>query len=222
MRILYSLSLVLLIGTGSLAQTSQFTATINGKEFKAGGQRLKLPLSSSMRYLAIAGMNVNPDVQLWLRFFYLNDLKPGTYQILGDNDKSVKAKFDKNNPNADAVYALLDYTEETKGLGHAFQDGESYEGIVTISKVTDTSIEGTFSGTLKGQTYRKRVMATLSGFGLRQNLEDKVITAAGGGMFVKSDPHDHNNTRKGDKTDDIKVENGTFKVYWGRDDKAKQ
>ncbi|NID09224.1 hypothetical protein [Fibrivirga algicola] len=222
MRIRYSLIFILLVNTTLFAQTSQFTATINGKEFKAGGQRLKLPLPGSMRYLAIAGMNVKPDVQLWLRFFYLNDLKPGTYPILGENDKSVKATFDKNNPNTNAVYALLDYTEETKGMGHAFQDGESYEGTVTISKVTDTSIEGTFSGTLKGQTYKKRVMATLSGFGLRQNLEDKAITAAGGGMFVKGDPHDHDNTRKGDKTDDIKVENGTFKVYWGKDDKAKQ
>lgn len=219
MRILYPLLLVVLLGTASLAQTSQFTATINGKEFKAGGQRLKLPLPGSMHYLAIAGMNVKPDVQLWLRFFYLNDLKPGTYPILADNDKSVKTTF-KDNPNA--VYALLDYTEETKGMGHAFQDGESYEGTVTISKVTDNSIEGTFSGMLTGRTYKKRVMATLSGFGLSQNLEDKAITAAGGGMLVKGDPHDHDNTKKGDKTDDIKVENGTFKVFWGKDEKTKQ
>ena len=222
MRSFYPLLFVLLFGTVSLAQTSQFSATINGKEFKSAGQRLKLPLPGSMRYLAIAGMNVNPDVQLWLRFFYLNELKPGTYKILPENDKSVREAFDKNNPGANAVYALLDYTEETKGMGHGFQDGESYEGTVTISKVTDTSIEGTFSGTLKGQTYKKRVMATLSGFGLRQNLEDKAITAAGGGMFVKGDPHDHDNTRKGDRTDDIKVENGTFKVSWGKDDQAKQ
>jgi hypothetical protein len=173
-----------------------------------------------MHYLAIAGMNVKPDVQLWLRFFYLNELKPGTYKILPENDKSVRESFEKNTPNP--VYALLDYTEETKGLGHAFQDGESYEGTVTITKVTDNSIEGTFSGTLKGQTYKKRVVATLSGFGLRQNLEDKAITAAGGGMFVKGDPHDHDNTRKADKTDDIKVENGTFRVFWGKDDKAKK
>lgn len=219
MRTLYQLLFVLLAGTTSLAQTNQFTATINGKEFKSGGQRLKLPLPGSMRYLAIAGMNVKPDVQLWLRFFYLNDLKPGTYKILAENDKSVKEVFDKNNPATTGVYALLDYTEETKGMGHAFQDGESYEGTVTISKVTDTSIEGTFSGTLKGQTYKKRVLATLSGFGLRQNLEDKAITAAGGGMFVKGDPHDHDNTRKSDKTDDIKIENGTFKVYWGKEPK---
>jgi hypothetical protein len=220
MRSLYPLLFVLLFGTASLAQTSEFTATINGKEFKSGGQRLKLPLPGSMHYLAIAGMNVNPDVQLWLRFFYLNELKPGTYKILPENDRSVQESFEKNTPNP--VYALLDYTEETKGMGHGFQDGESYEGTVTITKVNDTSIEGTFSGTLKGQTYKKRVMATLSGFGLRQNLEDKAITAAGGGMFVKGDPHDHDNTRKGEKTADIKVENGTFKVFWGKDDKAKK
>ena len=213
------LLLIFLISTSANAQTSQFTATVNGKQIKAPGQRLKLPLPGSIRYLAIAGMNVNPDVQLWLRFFYLNDLKPGTYPILAENDKSVKTTF-KDNPNA--VYALLDYTEETKGMGHAFQDGESYEGTVTISKVTDTSIEGTFSGTLKGQTYKKRVLATISGFGLRQNLEDKAITAAGGGMFVKGDPHDHNNTRKGDKTDDIKIENGMFSVVWGKDAEAKK
>ncbi|MBO0929565.1 hypothetical protein [Fibrella aquatilis] len=221
MHTLRILTLALLVGSSAMAQpASKFTATINGKPFEAKGQRLKLPLPGSMRYLAIAGMNVNPDVQLWLRFFYLNELKPGTYRILAENDKSVKETFNKEAADrSNAVYALLDYTEETKGMGHAFQDGESYEGTVTISKVTDTSIEGTFSGTMKGQTYKKRVMATLGGFGLRQNLEDKAITAAGGGMFVKGDPHEHNNTKKGDKTDDIVVTNGTFNVVWGNDDK---
>lgn len=227
MHTLRILIIALLMGSSAMAQTtSKFTATINGKPFESKGQRLKLPLPGSMRYLAIAGMNVNPDVQLWLRFFYLNDLKPGTYKILDESDKSVRETFNKNSsteasdrPNA--VYALLDYTEETKGMGHAFQDGESREGTVTITKVTDTSIEGTFSGTLRGQTYKKRIMATIGGFGLRQNLEDKAITAAGGGMFVKGDPHDHSNTKKGDKTDDIVITNGTFNVVWGSDDKKK-
>lgn len=141
MRTFRSLLLILFIGTSAYAQTSQFTATINGKEFKAPGQRLKLPLPGSMRYLAVAGMNVSPDVQLWLRFFYLNDLKPGTYPIMAENDKSVKTTF-KDNPNA--VYALLDYTEETKGMGHAFQDGESYEGTVTISKVPTPALRAHF------------------------------------------------------------------------------
>ena len=227
MHTLRILLFTLLVGSSVLAQpASKFTATINGKPFEAKGQRLKLPLPGSMRYLAIAGMNVNPDVQLWLRFFYLTDLKPGTYKILDESDKSVRETFNKNSPTeasdrSAAVYALLDYTEETKGMGHAFQDGESREGTVTITKVTDTSIEGTFSGTLRGQTYKKRVLATISGFGLRQNLEDKAIMAAGGGMFVKGDPHDHSNTRKGDKTDDIVVTNGTFTVVWGADDKKK-
>lgn len=216
------LLLTLLVSTSAMAQpASTFKATINGKPFEAKGQRLKLPLPGSVRYLALAGMNVSPDVQLWLRFFYLNELKPGTYKILGENDKSVRETFNKDNMDKNPVYALLDYTEETKGMGHAFQDGESFEGTVTVNKVTDTSIEGSFSGTLKGQTYKKRVLATISGFGLRQNLEDKAITAAGGGMFVKGDPHDHSNTKKGDKTDDIVVTNGTFNVVWGADDKKK-
>jgi hypothetical protein len=222
MHTLRILVIALLVGSSALAQTtSKFTATINGKPFDAKGQRLKLPLPGTMRYLAIAGMNVNPDVQLWLRFFYLNELKPGTYKILGENDKSVRETFNKDNADKNPVYALLDYTEETKGMGHAFQDGLSYEGTVTISNVTDTSIEGTFSGTMKGQKYQKRALATLTGFGLRQNLEDKAITAAGGGMWVKGDPHEHNNTKKGDKTDDIVVTNGTFNVVWGADDKKK-
>ncbi len=129
------------------------------------------------------------------------------------NSKSKK-KADKN-----LVWVLVDYTEETKGLGHAFHDGESMSGTVTIDKVTKTSIEGSFEATLKGVFYTKRTLATLSGSGIRGNIQDKMITKAGGGMLVNGDPHDHDNTKKSNETDTIVLSDGKFHVDWTKPEK---
>ncbi len=197
----------------AFAQTTDNTvsAKINGKEWTAKAQRLNLPFTG-VKYLAIAGMAVNPDVQTWIRLVYTDELKPGTYTIIQENDSEMEKQYKKANGNV--MWALVDYTSETKGLGHAFSDGESWKGTVTITSVTPNSIEGTFDATLKGATYKKRGLATVSGFGLRQNLEDKVITAAGGGMLTKSGPHDHDNTKRTATDEEIKLTDGKFKVSW--------
>lgn len=200
------------------AQKSEnfISATIDGKEWKAEAKRLKIPISG-FNYLAFAGFAISPDVQLWVRLYYFDDeLKPGTYPIESLEEMDKKGFKPKSNSR---VWALLDYTEETQKMGHGFHDGESMEGTITITSVTPTSIEGTFEGTLKGVYYQKRTMATLSGTGLRANLENKMLTKAGAGMVVNGDPHDHDNTKKTKETDTVTVKNGKIKVDWSKAEK---
>lgn len=189
---------------------------VDGKEYKAEARRMKIPVSG-FEYLALASFQVSPDVQVWIRMYYFSDsLKPGTYNILSEDDleSESKKKADKN-----LVWVLVDYTEETKGLGHAFHDGESLSGTLTIDRVGATWVEGSFEATLKGVYYKKRAVATVTGSGIKGNLERKAFTKAGGGMLVNGGPHDHDNTKKGDETDTIVLSDGRFVVDWTKAEK---
>jgi hypothetical protein len=218
MKKLFALLVLLALLPAGYAQTTGnfISATIDGKEWKAEAKRLRIPISG-FNYLALAGFEVSPDVQLWIRLYYLDDeLRPGTYPIESLEETERKGYRPKSDGR---VWALVDYTEETKNLGHGFHDGESMNGTLTITSVTPTSIEGTFEGTLKGVYYQKRGLATVTGTGLRSNLERKLLTKAGAGMVVNTDPHDHENTKKTNETDTITLTNGKFKVDWSKESK---
>jgi hypothetical protein len=212
---------VLLIFSGIIVINAQefanfISCKVDGKEYKAEARRMKIPVSG-FEYLAVASFQVSPDVQVWIRLYYFTDsLKPGTYEILSEEDLDSKSK---RKADQDLVWVLVDYTEETKGLGHAFHDGESLSGTLTIDKVSKTSIEGSFEATLKGVYYVKRTMATVTGSGIRGNLERKAFTKAGGGMLANAGPHDHDNTKKEDKTDTIVLSDGKFHVDWTKPEK---
>lgn len=201
------------------AQEAQnyISCKVNDVEWKAEAKRMKIPVRG-FEYLALAAFQVSPDVQVWIRLYYFTDsLKPGSYPILSEKELDSRKKADRR-----PVYVLVDYTEETKGLGHAFHDGESMEGTLTISNLTKTSIEGIFDAKLNGVFYKKRALATVTGSGIRGNLTDKLITGAGGGMLVNGDPHYHDNTKKADDMDTIKLEDGKFMIDWtNSDDKTK-
>lgn len=189
---------------------------VDGKEYKAEARRMKIPVSG-FEYLAVASFQVSPDVQVWIRLYYFTDsLKPGTYEILSEEDLDSKSK---RKADEDLVWVLVDYTEETKGLGHAFHDGESLSGTLTIDKVSKTSIEGSFEATLKGVYYKKRAVATMTGSGIKGNLKSKAITKAGGGMLTNAGAHDHDNTKKGDETDTIVLSGGKFHIDWSKPEK---
>jgi hypothetical protein len=212
---------VLLIFSGIIVINAQefanfISCKVDGKEYKAEARRMKIPVSG-FEYLAVASFQVSPDVQVWIRLYYFTDsLKPGTYEILSEEDLDSKSK---RKADQNLVWVLVDYTEETKGLGHAFHDGESLSGTLTIDKVSKTSIEGSFEATLKGVYYVKRTMATVTGSGIRGNLERKAFTKAGGGMLANAGPHDHDNTKKEDKTDTIVLSDGKFHVDWTKPEK---
>lgn len=216
-KILVALLLILSAWTSMAQKTDDYiSATVDGKEWKAEAKRLKIPVNS-FRYLAFAGFEVSPDVQLWIRLYYFDDdLKPGTYPIESLEAMDKKGFTPKSNSR---VWALVDFTEETQKMGHGFHDGESMNGTVTITSITPTSIEGTFEATLTGVYYEKRTVATLTGTGLRGNLERKLMTKAGAGMVVNGDPHDHDNTKKTKETDTITIKNGSFKVDWSKEEK---
>ena len=219
-KIFVSLLLVSSCLAGAFAQqTDNFiSATIDGKEWKAEAKRLKIPFrKKDFNYLALAGFEVSPDVQLWIRLYYFTDeLKPGTFPIEDLNEMEER----KYKPKSEGkIFALLDYTEETKKMGHGFHDGESLRGTVTITAATPTSVEGTFEGILNGVYYQKRVIATMTGSGLRANLGKKMLTGAGAGMAANLDPHEHDNTKKTDDKDSIKITDGKFKVDWTKDNK---
>jgi len=189
---------------------------VDGKEYKAEARKMKIPVSG-FEYLALAAFQVSPDVQVWIRLYYHSDsLKPGTYQILSEDNLESESKIKANHA---LVWALVDYTEETKGLGHAFHDGESLSGTLIINKVNNTSIEGSFEATLRGVYYKKRTMATITGSGIKGNLERKAFTKAGGGMLANGGAHDHDNTKKTDETDTIVLSGGRFHVDWSKSEK---
>lgn len=140
--------LLLFAGFSGLSDAQEFTnyisCKVDGKEYKAEARRLKIPVRG-FEYLAIASFQVSPDVQVWIRLYYFSDsLKPGTYQIFDENDLESESK---KKADMARVWALVDYTEETKGLGHAFHDGESLSGTVTIGRISSTSVEGSFEAT---------------------------------------------------------------------------
>lgn len=189
---------------------------VDGKEWKSEAKRMQIPING-FEYLALAAFQVNPDVQVWITLYYFTDsLKPGTYPIISEQDIESKAR---KNADKQLVWVLVDYTEETKGLGHAFHDGESLSGNLIITNVTKTSIEGSFEANLTGVYYKKRAVATMTGSGLRGNLRDKLLTSAGGGMLTKGGAHDHDNSKKTDETDSIVLSEGKFLVDWTKTEK---
>lgn len=212
--------LVIILGISSTLQAQEFSnyisCNVDGKEWKAEARRMKIPVRG-FEYLAVAAFKVSPDVQVWIRLYYFSDsLKPGTYQIISEENLETSAK---KKADRDLVWVLVDYTEETKGLGHAFHDGESMSGTVTINKVGKTFIDGSFEATLNGVVYHKRAVATVTGSGIRGNIRDKIITSAGGGMLANGGPHDHDNTKKGDDKDIIVLSKGKFHVDWSKPEK---
>ncbi|MFH1121674.1 MAG: hypothetical protein V1775_17775 [Bacteroidota bacterium] len=220
MKNLVMIVFLVILGPGSLLHAQDLTnfisCKVDGKEWKAGAKRMKIPVTG-FEYLALGAFQISPDVQVWIRLYYFTDsLKPGNYPVISEEDMKSDAEL---KANRDGVWVLVDYTEETKGLGHAFHDGESLSGTLTIGKVSRTSVEGSFEATLKGVYYVKRAMATMSGSGIRGNLEKKIVTKSGGGMYANGGPHDHDNTRKDDKTDTIILSGGRFKIDWTQTEK---
>ena len=213
---------ILLFSTVAVySQSQDFTnfisCKVDGKEYSAEARRLKFG-TPGMDFLTIASFQVSPDVQVWIRFYYLTDsLQPGTYDIVSQDaiETASRRKASKS-----MVWVLIDYTEETKGLGHAFHDGESLSGTLTIDKVSKTSVEGSFEATLNGVYYQKRALATMSGSGIRGNLEKKMISKAGGGMYANAGgPHNHDNTKKLKEIDTIVLSDGKFFIDWTKKEK---
>jgi len=215
MKKLLFTTLLFLLGMMNMISAQEsanyISCKVDGKEWKAEAKRMKIAVTG-FEYLALAAFKVSPDVQVWIRFYYYADsLKPGTYPIISEDDMQTDAKVKANH---ELVWVLVDYTEETKGLGHAFHDGESMSGTLTINKVSKTFIEGSFEATLKGVYYTKKTMATISGSGITSNLERKAMTSAGAGMVANDDPHDHDNTKKSKETDTIVLSDAKFHIDW--------
>lgn len=159
------LSIMLSLSIKAQDYTNFISCKVDGKEWKAEAKRMKIP-AFGFEYLAVAAFQVSPDVQVWIRMYYFKDqIKPGTYPVISEValEKSSKKKKPEENP----VWVLIDYTEETKGLGHAFHDGESLSGTLIIEEVGDKFIKGSFEADLTGVYYKKRTMATVTGSGIR-------------------------------------------------------
>jgi hypothetical protein len=209
--VLFTLMLVFVFQSQAQEYENYISCLVDGNEYHAEARRLKLPFKN-VDYLAAAAFKVNPDIQVWIRIFAFKDeLKPGTYQIVSEEDFNKSAK---KKQEIDPVIVLVDYTEETSKLGHGYHDGESLSGTLIVESVTPTSISGTFEATLKGVYYKKKALAKISGSGIQSNIERKILTQAGAGMVVQGHPHDHPNTRKIKETDTIILSDGRFSVDW--------
>lgn len=222
MKKLHLLLLLMVIGMGGMyAQNEEnfISCEVDGKEYKAEARRLRIG-GFGFDYLTLAAFKVSPDVQVWIRIFHFKDeLKPGTYKIVSEEElmnASKKKKYDDY-----TVWVLVDYTEETKKLGYGYHDGESMTGSLTVEEVSSTSIKGTFEANLKGVYYKKRNLAAVTGSGIRGNIEQKMLTKAGAGILVNGGPHDHDNTKKLKETDSIVLTNGSFFVDWSKPEKTK-
>lgn len=222
MKKLHLLLLLMVIGMGGMyAQNEEnfISCEVDGKEYKAEARRLRIG-GFGFDYLTLAAFKVSPDVQVWIRIFHFKDeLKPGTYKIVSEEElmnASKKKKYDDY-----TVWVLVDYTEETKKLGYGYHDGESMTGSLTVEEVSSTSIKGTFEANLKGVYYKKRNLAAVTGSGIRGNIEQKMLTKAGAGILVNGGPHEHDNTKKLKETDSIVLTNGSFFVDWSKPEKTK-
>ncbi len=221
MKKLHLLLLLMVIGMGGMyAQNEEnfISCEVDGKEYKAEARRLRIG-GFGFDYLTLAAFKVSPDVQVWIRIFHFKDeLKPGTYKIVSEEElmnASKKKKYDDY-----TVWVLVDYTEETKKLGYGYHDGESMTGSLTVEEVSSTSIKGTFEANLKGVYYKKRNLAAVTGSGIRGNIEQKMLTKAGAGILVNGGPHEHDNTKKLKETDSIVLTNGSFFVDWSKPEKT--
>lgn len=215
------LLLLMVFGMGQIyAQKEEnfISCEVDGKEYKAEAKRLKFG-GFGFDYLTLAAFKVSPDVQVWIRIFHFKDeLKPGTYKIVSEEELKNASKKKKHENYT--VWVMIDYTEETKKLGYGYHDGESMTGSLTVEEVSSTSIKGTFEANLKGVHYKKRNLAAVTGSGIRGNLEQKMFTKAGAGILVNGDPHEHDNTKKLKETDSIILTNGSFFVDWSKPEKT--
>lgn len=218
MKVLRSMFLAMLLLSGISVMGQQpenyISCLVDGKEWVGEARRLRLG-NKHMEYHGLAAFQVNPDIQVWIRFLYPKGaLEPGSYPVSSEAELET---VNKKTGDPNRVWVLIDYTEETSKMGHGYHDGESGEGTITIEKLTPTYIEGTFEVTLTGVYYKKKAMATITGRGLMSNLQSKAITEAGGGMFAQGDPHYHENTKKEKETDTIVLSQGKFRLDWSND-----
>jgi hypothetical protein len=205
-----------LFGAQTFTQEYQnyISCNVDGEEFYAEAKRLRLGMRN-WDYLGVAAFKVSPDVQVWIRIMYLKDqLEPGTYQLVSEEYLNSKKRRDRD---VEPVYVLIDYVEETAKFGHGYHNGESLSGTLTIESVTPTSVSGSFEATLTGVHYKKRGLATVTGTGVRGNLQRKMVTQAGGGMLAHGHPHDLPNTRRQKETDTIILGQGRFYMDWSKE-----
>ncbi len=192
---------------------------VDGKEFHAKAKRLRLPAAKNVQYISVVGFQVKPDIEVWIRIIYMKDkLVPGTYKVFSEEEFDKQSKKKKQKQVED-VYVFIDYTEETKNLGHGFYDGESMSGTLTVESVSATSISGTFEAELLGVHYKKRGLATVTGYGIKDNIRKKALTEAGAGILAHAHPHDHPNTKKLNETDTIIITEGRFNMDWTKEKK---
>jgi hypothetical protein len=225
---LKSLLLIALVdlccGTAVVAQAPAkdkdgVSATVNGKPFKAAGRRVRFG-----NYTYLTANLVNPDRTVQVRLWHILDQSqfpaPGEYEVVAITDfekkkqKEMEEMFANTRAKGMKGYALIDYSEETKGMGFAYHVGESQPGgkfVLTVSNAD--RMEGTFSGKLTGVFYKERTSSTVfGGMGrIMGKLEDKAVKAATGWEGdISNGPG--GSYRKQPETDEITVTDGVLSI----------
>lgn len=195
------------------------SAMVNGTAFKAPGRRVRFG-----HYTYVTANLVNPDRTVQLRIWNILDESqlpsPGEYEVVAvtDFDKKKSKELEDMFTSARARnmkgYALIDYSEETKGMGFAYHVGESQPGGKFVLTVSNSDrMEGTFSGKLKGIFYKEKTGATVFGGMSRimNKLEDKAVTAATGWQGdISNGPG--GGYRKQPETDEITIIDGKLSI----------
>jgi hypothetical protein len=195
------------------------SAVVNGKPFKAPGRRVRFG-----NYTYLTANLVNPDRTVQLRIWQImaeSQLPaPGEYEVISSNEverakqKEMEARMMTAQSRGMKGFALIDYSEETKGMGFAYHVGESQPGgkfVLTVSNAD--RMEGTFSGKLKGVFYKERTSATVFGGMSRimNKLEDKAVKAATGWEGdISNGPG--GGYRKQPETDEITLTDGVISI----------
>lgn len=204
------------IGQQVIANDNTLTATIDGKEFKTQPRKIRIGA-----YNWVTANLISPDrsLRFWFVDYGNQDAIPDVGKYLIIDEKYTSEKFVEKTIK-EGVYkgvAVVKYVEETKTPRMEFHVGSILkDGTVIIEITTDNkgTIEGTFSMTLEGSYWKEKVSATVfGGTGrLLDKIKDKGKTSATG-YNHDIDP-EGNGYRRQDKTDQIVITNGKFKLKY--------
>ncbi len=202
------------IGQQIIANDNTLSATIDGKEFKTQPRRVRIG-----PYYWITANLISPDrsLRFWFADFTNKDIIPeiGKYLVI-DEKYATKKETEKLVAEGKLKgVAVVKYVEETRSprmefhVGEALKDGEA---TIEITSNKNGFLEGTFSMNLEGTYWKEKAAATVfGGTGrLLDKLKDKGKTSATG--YDQDIDPEGNGYRKQDKTDQIVIKNGKFKL----------
>ncbi|KAB7730028.1 hypothetical protein F5984_12645 [Rudanella paleaurantiibacter] len=214
MKPLSALLLWLVSATAVCAQienNNTLSVQIDGKEYKTAPRRVMI---GNVWWITANTDKPDRSLRIWLGGnTNVDQLQEGTYLVVDADRPDTRENRQKvESMGKYTGLAAIKYVEETRAPRMEYHVGKSQNNdeVITVKKGADGSLTATFSGNLAGSYWKEKAGATVfGGVGrLMNKMEDKVITKASG--YDSGIDPEGNGYRRGDKTDQIVLTNGTF------------